>query len=149
MGLFRNLFRSRKRESKRERGHGMGAAVSTYMDEVETYSWEWRKARDEIGEEAASAKYPTRYTTAGIVETLLPMCDNNLSLVQEALGVWQESRSRRCEAEGDEDRSTHVTGVFMSVGLNGIGNLFGLIPASAPSFDPDLAAQGRARGWRR
>jgi hypothetical protein len=35
------------------------------------------------------------------------------------------------------------------VGINGIGNLFGFIPDQAPAFDPELASEGRKKGWRR
>jgi hypothetical protein len=41
-----------------------------------------------------------------------------------------------------------VSSIWLALGVKGVGNLFGSIPNDDPTYDPDLAAEGRARGWR-
>jgi hypothetical protein len=141
------MFGKRKRE-QHERGRRIGHDVAEYMDEQEENSWAWRTMRDEKGAEAASQKYRPLSIVA-TVERVMQLCDNDVNAAMAALEAWKDARQERYERLGDEDRSTHVAGMYLSVGLNGIGNLFGFIPPGAPAFDAELAAAGRERGWRR
>jgi hypothetical protein len=142
------MFGKRKREEQRERGRQIGRAVAEYMDEIESLSWRGIQMRKELGEEAAKQAHPP-VGVVDIVERLMTICGNDPNDVIAALGAWRESREERFEKAGDEDRALHVGGTFLAVGLNGVGNLFGAIPPNAPSFDPELAAAGRERGWRK
>jgi hypothetical protein len=119
-------------------------AVFEVMDATEAQSWSWRELADEVGDEEASKKYPP-INVADTVVAMMPKAGNDVTRLMDALKAWEKSRSERY---GNEDRAMHVGGVYMSIGLNGIGNLFGFIPPTAPSFDKRLAADGRERGWR-
>jgi hypothetical protein len=55
---------------------------------------------------------------------------------QERIGTL-ELMLARARARGGAHRS-----------VIGVGNPFGTIPNDEPIYDPDLAAEGRARGWR-
>jgi hypothetical protein len=122
-------------------------AVFEVMDATEAQSWAWRELADKVGEEEASKRYPP-IDVADTVAAMLPKAGNDVTRIVDALNAWQISRSERYESEGNEDRAMHVGGMYMSIGLNGLGNLFGLVPPGTPSFDPRLAAVGRERGWR-
>jgi hypothetical protein len=129
---------------RRKRRHF--AAVADKMDQEEAESWKWRQLADEVGDEAAFEKHPRRSAVA-IVEELMPLAGNDVARLMEALQVWYDDRTERYKAT-DEDRSDHVSGLYLSVALNGIGNLFGFVPDGAPAFNEDLARAGRERGWR-
>lgn len=68
--------------------------------------------------------------------------------VTEVAAAWAESRRERLDSQGDQGPSQHVMSVWLALGVKGVGNLFGSIPNDDPTYDPDLAAEGRARGWR-
>jgi hypothetical protein len=116
------------------------------MDKLEADSWRWRTDVELVGEERAKELHPP-LRVADEIGIMLPLAGDNVDALMTALGVWRESREKRFQT--DEDRAMHVAGIYMSVALNGIGNLFGFIPPSAPAFNEEVAAEGRARGWRR
>lgn len=122
------------RRKHRDEGRRIGAAVASFMDEIEAQTWANSESVDVVD----------------IVEHLLAICGGNVGHAMQALEVWQGSREKRYDREGDEDRLLNVGGVYMAVALNGIGNVFGMIPDTVPGFDSQLAAIGRAKGgWRR
>jgi hypothetical protein len=102
-------------------------AVTNRMDQIAADGWNWELMAEEKREDAASLRYPLR-GTADIVEELLPLVGNDVAEVMEALEGWHESRVREYERTGDEERAGLVRGLYMAVGINGIGNLFGFIP---------------------
>ena len=122
-------------------------AVFEVMDVTEAQSWAWREMADKVGDDEASKKYPP-INVADTVAAMMPSAGNDVTRIMDALEAWEKSRRERYDSEGNEDRAMHVGGMYMSIGLNGLGNLFGLVPPGAPSFDPGLAAVGRERGWR-
>lgn len=146
----KTTFGKKKNQEKdqRQRGREAAAAVFAYMDAKEAASWEWRKVADVEGDDVANERIPPpNDPIETIIADLLPMCGNDPGDLGDALEVWWQSREERYE--DDEGRTGHVSGMYMSIALNGIGNLFGFVPEGAPSFNADLAARGRARGWRR
>jgi hypothetical protein len=138
----------RKRRERAERLQAMRSAVANRMDQIAAETWEWGAIAEEQGEEAASRRYPQR-STVDIIAELLPLVDNDVGELTDALADWYDSRLPPYEETGDEDRASHIRGLYMAVGINGLGNLFGFIPEQAPAFDAGLASEGRARGWRR
>lgn len=117
------------------------------MDATEAQSWAWREMADKVGDEEASKKYPP-INVPDTVAAMMPSAGNDVTRVMDALKTWEKSRRERYDSEGNEDRVMHIGGMYISVALNGIGNLFGFVPPNAPSFDRRLAAAGRERGWR-
>jgi hypothetical protein len=132
------MFGKGKRE--RERGRQAAAEAFAILDELLEFELKVRS-----GEVSAD---PTRYSTVGIVERLLPICRNDPNAVVDVIGLWSE----RYEGDPDNDepdpRESAAGAIMLGVGLGGVGNLFGFIPSDAPAFTADLAAEGRARGWR-
>lgn len=153
---FVAVLGKRRRERARERGRRMGAAVAAYMDRLEARSWEWRKIVEQSGKEAANETFGYAGKTeaeivADVVQDLLGLCEGNIEYVMDAVQAWSDRYDARFngnQAEA-EDRGPHAMGVLMSIQLTGIGNLFGFIPNEAPMHDPELAAEGRRRGWGR
>jgi hypothetical protein len=141
------MFRKR-RERKTERLQAMRSAVADRMDQIAAEAWEWGAIAEKQGEAAASLQHPLP-STAHIIAELLPLVDNDVGELTDALADWYESRLPPYEETGDEYRASHIRGLYMAVGINGVGNFFGFIPEQAPAFDAGLASEGRARGWRR
>jgi hypothetical protein len=117
--------------------------VFEYMDRLEAEGWDWSAEHDD-------ARFGPK-DIAGFVADLLGMCGDSIDVVLETTGEWFRIIDERWgDAEGEEgDRGTQAAGLYVAIGLTGIGNLYGYIPESAPSFDPELAAEGRRRGWRK
>ena len=113
------------------------------LDEIERVRWEWRLSGRKLFDEREGATL-----VANDVESLLRVCEGDVGKVSEVVAAWAESRRERLESEGDEGRSRHIVSIWLSIGVKGVGNLFGTIPNDEPIYDPDLAAEGRARGWR-
>jgi hypothetical protein len=113
------------------------------LDEIERIRWEWRRSGRRLFDEREGATL-----VANDIASLLRVCEGEVSKVTEAIAAWAESRQKWLESEGDEDRSRHVSSIWLALGVMGVGNLFGSIPNDDPTYDPDLAAEGRARGWR-
>lgn len=138
------MFGSGKRE--RERGRRAAAEAFPFLEEVLDHELAVRAG--------TTAPDPTRYAIVPIVKRLLPICRNDPVMVTTLIQTWWERYEAQSHDDEDEEsevvrRGTAASAVFLSVGLNGIGNLFGLIPSDAPSFDANLAGEGRARRWRR
>jgi hypothetical protein len=123
---------------ERERGRRVAAEAFPFLEEVLDHELEVR-ARTTTPDTA-------RYGAGPVVERLLTICDGDPHAVIAVLRTWWE---RYDERGGDDDRSKAASAVYLAIGINGFGNLFGAIPDDAPTFDPELAAEGRARGWRR
>ena len=117
------------------------------MDEQEAYSWEWRKAIEEVGKDGVSRRFPPADVRDTIAD-LLSLADNDINRVLDGLEKWYDSVDIVLEDE-DEDRRQHAAGLYIAVASTGVGNLYGSIPDTALMFDPKLAAKGRSRGWRR
>jgi type II secretory pathway pseudopilin PulG len=113
------------------------------LDEIERIRWDWRRSGRRLFDEREGATL-----VANDIASLLRVCEGDVSKVTEAIAAWAESRQKWLESEGDEDRSRHVSSIWLALGVKGVGNLFGSIPNDDPTYDPDLAAEGRARGWR-
>jgi hypothetical protein len=113
------------------------------LDEIERIRWDWRRSGRRLFDEREGATL-----VANDIASLLRVCEGEVSKVTEAIAAWAESRQKWLESEGDEDRSRHVSSIWLALGVKGVGNLFGSIPNDDPTYDPDLAAEGRARGWR-
>jgi hypothetical protein len=121
------------------------AAVADKMDLEVAESREWQRLADSEGEEAADERYP-RKSVVDVVEELMPLAGNDVGPLMEALHDWYKDRTAR--HRDDDDRKADVSGMFLAVALNGIGNLFGFVPDEAPAYDEKLARMGRDRGWR-
>jgi hypothetical protein len=113
------------------------------LDEIERIRWDWRRSGRRLFDEREGATL-----VANDIASLLRVCEGEVSRVTEAIAAWAESRQKWFESEADEDRSRHVSSIWLALGVKGVGNLFGSIPNDDPTYDPDLAAEGRARGWR-
>jgi hypothetical protein len=113
------------------------------LDEIERVRWGWRLSGRRLFDEREGATL-----VANDIESLLRVCDGDVGKVTEVVAAWAESRRERLDSQGDEGRSQHVMSVWLALGVKGAGNLFGSIPNDDPTYDPDLAAEGRARGWR-
>lgn len=113
------------------------------LDEIERVRWEWRVSGRRLFDEREGATL-----VANDVASLLRVCEGDIVRVTEVIAAWAESRRQTLESEGDDDRSRHVMTIWLTLGVKGVGNLFGTIPNVDPTYDPDLAAEGRARGWR-
>lgn len=111
------------------------------MDEQERRVWSFRP-------EASQQQVPPD-PTEDAVSTMMEMAGEDLDALMQVLQVWKDTRAEMYEERGDDIRAGHVTGMYMAVGLNGIGNLFGAIPPEAPAYDAHLAGEGVRRGWRR
>ena len=133
----------RRHREERDRGRRIGGAVAEYMDGLERNDWAQLNAGTPGREPKEAAEF-----VANVVADLLDLADNDINAVMQALEVWHDSRSARFEEAGDESRAGHVSGVYLSISLNGIGNLYGLIPEHAPSYRPEHAAECRRRVWR-
>ena len=136
----------KKKRAREERDREIVQAINDYMDEREAYSWERRKAIEEVGEEEAARRFPPA-DVADTVADLLALADNNINRVLDGLEKWYDSMDIALEDE-DEDRRQHAAGLYIAVASTGVGNLYGSIPDTALMFDPKLAAEGRSRGWR-
>ena len=132
---------------KREKGRKLAQPAFPILDDAEALSWQWRVAVEEMGEDAANAQYPAlgdgsgRASHASLREQPKHRDAGHGSLVRRA--------GRGIRGSGDEDRALHVSGMFMSVGLNGMGISSASYLEHALAYDPKLAADGRSRGWRR
>jgi hypothetical protein len=113
------------------------------LDHIERLRWDWRRSGRKPFDQREDATL-----IANNIESLLRVCSNDPGEVTQVITSWAEVRQQRLEGGADEDRSRHVASVCRALGVKGVGNLFGSIPNDDPSFDPDLAAAGRARGWR-
>jgi len=113
------------------------------LDEIERVRWGWRLSGRRLFDEREGATL-----VANDVESLLRVCEGDVGKVTEVVAAWAESRRERLDSQGDQGRSQHVMSVWLALGVKGVGNLFGSIPNDDPTYDPDLAAEGRARGWR-
>lgn len=113
------------------------------LDEIERVRWGWRLSERRLFDEREGATL-----VANDIESLLRVCDGDVGKVTEVVAAWAESRRERLDSQGDEGRSRHVMSVWLALGVKGVGNLSGSIPNDDPTYDPDLAAEGRARGWR-
>jgi type II secretory pathway pseudopilin PulG len=113
------------------------------LDEIERVRWGWRVTGRRLFDEREGATL-----VANDIEGLLRVCEGDVGKVTEVVAAWAESRRERLDSQGDEGRSQHVMSVWLALGVKGVGNLFGSIPNDDPTYDPDLAAEGRARGWR-
>jgi hypothetical protein len=113
------------------------------LDEIERVRWGWRLSGRRLFDEREGATL-----VANDVESLLRVCEGDVGKVTEVAAAWAESRRERLDSQGDQGRSQHVMSVWLALGVKGVGNLFGSIPNDDPTYDPDLAAEGRARGWR-
>ena len=137
------VFGKRKRKSGRQ----MASAVFPILDEQEALNWQWRVAVKEVGEEEATARYPSLHLEE-YVERMLPLCDNDPNTLLEVVEAWGEVRGESFQRRGEEDRADSLAGIHLAY-RTGIGNLFGYIPEDHPlSGDPRLANEGRKRGWR-
>lgn len=114
------------------------------LDYIERLRWDRHQSGREPFDEREEATL-----IANNVESLLRICSGDPDRVTQVITAWAELRRERLEWEGDEDRSRHVAIVWQALGVKGVGNLFGSIPNDDPTYDPDLAAVGRARGMRR
>jgi hypothetical protein len=135
------MFGKKKKQSR------IAERVFPYLDDVLANELHRRAERGDVVEELGPPPPARDYSTVGIVEHLLPLCDNDPNDLLEVMQAWQGAREQ--EFEQDEDRALLAGMIFLTAGLGGVGNLFGFIPESAPGFNPELAAEGRARGWRR
>jgi predicted nucleic acid-binding Zn-ribbon protein len=113
------------------------------LDHIERLRWDRHRSGREPFAEREEATL-----IANNVESLLRICSGDPDRVTQVITAWAELRRERLEWEGDEDRSRHVVTVWQALGVKGVGNLFGSIPSDDPTYDPDLAAAGRARGMR-
>ncbi len=113
------------------------------LDEIERVRWGWRLSGRRLFDDREGATL-----VANDVESLLRVCEGDVGKVTEVAAAWAESRRERLDSQGDQGRSQHVMSVWLALGVKGVGNLFGSIPKDDPTYDPDLAAEGRARGWR-
>jgi hypothetical protein len=113
------------------------------LDEIERVRWGWRLSGRRLFDDREGATL-----VANDVQSLLRVCEGDVSKVTEVAAAWAESRRERLDSQGDQGRSQHVMSVWLALGVKGVGNLFGSIPNGDPTYDPDLAAEGRARGWR-
>jgi type II secretory pathway pseudopilin PulG len=113
------------------------------LDEIERVRWGWRLSGRRLFDDREGATL-----VANDVESLLRVCEGDVGKVTEVAAAWAESRRERLDSQGDQGRSQHVMSVWLALGVKGVGNLFGSIPNDDPTYDPDLAAEGRARGWR-
>jgi hypothetical protein len=113
------------------------------LDEIERVRWGWRLSGRRQFDDREGATL-----VANDVESLLRVCEGDVGKVTEVVAAWAESRRERLDSQGDQGRSQHVMSVWLALGVKGVGNLFGSIPNDDPTYDPDLAAEGRARGWR-
>jgi hypothetical protein len=113
------------------------------LDEIERVRWGWRLSGRRLFDEREGATL-----VANDVESLLRVCEGDVGKVTEVAAAWAESRRERLDSQGDQGRSQHVMSVWLALGVKGVGNLFGSIPNDDPTYDADLAAEGRARGWR-
>lgn len=113
------------------------------LDEIERVRWGWRLSGRRLFDEREGATL-----VANDVESLLGVCEGDVGKVTEVVAAWAESRREQLDSQGDQGRSQHVMSVWLALGVKGVGNLFGSIPNDDPTYDPDLAAEGRARGWR-
>lgn len=113
------------------------------LDEIERVRWGWRVTGRRLFDEREGATL-----VANDIESLLRVCEGDVGRVTEVVAAWAESRRESLDSQGDEGRSQHVMSVWLALGVKGVGNLFGSIPNDDPTYDPDLAAEGRARGWR-
>ena len=113
------------------------------LDEIERVRWGWRLSGRRLFDEREGAML-----IANDIESLLRVCEGDAGTVTEVIAAWAESRRERLDSQGDQGRSQHVMSVWLALGVKGVGNLFGSIPNDDPTYDPDLAAEGRARGWR-
>ncbi|MDQ4107847.1 MAG: hypothetical protein M3138_03445 [Actinomycetota bacterium] len=113
------------------------------LDYIERLRWDWHLSGRTPFDEREDATL-----IANNVDSLLRVCSGDPDKVRQVITTWAELRRERLDWEGDEDRSQHVAAVWQSLGVKGVGNLFGSIPNDDPNYDPDLAAAGRARSWR-
>ena len=113
------------------------------LDEIERVRWGWRLSGRRLFDDREGATL-----VANDVESLLRVCEGDVGKLTEVAAAWAESRRERLDSQGDQGRSQHVMSVWLALGVKGVGNLFGSIPNDDPTYDPDLAAEGRARGWR-
>ena len=113
------------------------------LDEIERVRWGWRLSGRRLFDEREGATL-----VANDVESLLRVCEGDVGKVTDVVAAWAESRREQLDSQGDQGRSKHVMSVWLALGVKGVGNLFGSIPNDDPTYDPDLAAEGRARGWR-
>jgi len=123
--------------------------VVAYLDELEASRWEEVQTIEREGAEAAAMFNSP--DLPGIVQDLLTLCSNDIGVVMEALGAWPQHVDEHLEDEvsdGGTDRIGEAILLHISIGIDGIGNLFGYLPDTSSAYDSDLAAEGRRRGWR-
>lgn len=113
------------------------------LDHIERSRWDRHRSGRESFDEGDEA-----ILIANNVESLLRVCSGDPDTVTQVITAWAQLRRERLEWEGDEDRSRHVASVWQALGVKGVGNMIGSIPKDDPTYDPDLAAAGRARGLR-
>jgi hypothetical protein len=130
----------RRRSDAREVGRRIGAAVAAYMDNVQREDWQRLQSALAPRDDAQSAVF-----IADIVAELLPLADDSINSVTAALEVWKDVRVKGA----DDQRAGHIAGIYTSIALNGVGNLFGFIPNTSPAYRAHLADEGKRRRWRR
>jgi hypothetical protein len=84
----------------------------------------------------------------GVVEDLMDICDQDREAVMSLYSAWHDDRLAARHATGDEAGTQLLSTLNLHIALNGMGNLFGLVPDEAPPFDAELALEGMFRGWR-
>jgi hypothetical protein len=113
------------------------------LDYIERLRWDWHLSGRRPFDEREDATL-----IANNVDTLLRVCSGDPDKVRQVITAWAKLRRERLEWESDEDRRQHVAVISQTLGVKGVGNLFGSIQNDDPNYDPDLAAAGQARGWR-
>jgi hypothetical protein len=134
----RAVFRKRKQERARDE------AEHTFrlLDAIERGLWDRAHGGEPLDDDGHAQ------LMANNVRALLGACDGGPNTLMKLVQQWGDAKVDELDAAGDEERSSFVAGVAMDISLNSIGNLFGLIPSTAPAFDEALVREGQRRGWR-
>ena len=117
-------------KKSRERRRGRRAATKAFAVLDDVVDYELKVHAREVEPD------PARYETAPVVERLLAIYGGDPESVVAVCSDWFESRAAG-RTEEDDDRVFLAGVVHRSIGLVGVGNLFGRIPEDSHSYVPE------------
>jgi hypothetical protein len=128
---------------KRERARDQAEHTFILLDGIERGLWDRAHGGESLDDDGHARLMGTN------VRALLGACDGRPDTLTGLVLQWGDAKTEQLGAAGDDERGDFVAGIATDIGLNSIGNLFGLIPAQAPAYNEALAREGRRRGWRK
>ena len=140
---------TRWRERRLERRRRAAAAVFTRLDRLEAEEVERARIAIEEGEEAAEARFPSLSPRqeADLVASLVSVSEMDASRFLRVVDAWVEQRT---QGFNEDERAHRAFGAIQLRMLTSVSNLFwNETRPGVPTFRPELAAEGRRRGWRR